>query len=94
MLPSKLKIVCCHISRLVRKHLLCKIEVWNFKVTTILGRACDEVQRASPTTAVAATLLGNPHDTGYLPDPRIPLYNNLSRLLLAVSKRCLPIRLV
>jgi hypothetical protein len=41
MLPSKLKIVCCHISRLVRKHLLCKIEVWNFKVTTILGRACD-----------------------------------------------------
>jgi hypothetical protein len=21
--------------------LLCKIEVWNFKVTTILGRACD-----------------------------------------------------
>jgi hypothetical protein len=21
--------------------LLCKIEVWNFKVTTILGQACD-----------------------------------------------------
>jgi hypothetical protein len=52
-----------------------------------------QVPRASPT-AVAATLLGNPHDTGYLPDPRIPLYNNLSRLLLAVGKRCLPMRLV
>ena len=52
-----------------------------------------QVQRASPT-AVAATLLVNPHDTGYLPDPRIPLYNNLSRLLLAVGKQCLPMRLV
>jgi hypothetical protein len=48
-----------------------------------------QVQRASPT-AVAAALLGNPHDTSYLPDPRILLYNNLSRLLLAVGKRCLP----
>ena len=52
-----------------------------------------QVQRASPT-AVAATLVVNPSDTGYLPDPRIPLYNNLSRLLLAVGKRCLPMRLV
>ena len=52
-----------------------------------------QVQRASPTP-VAVTLLANPHDTGYLPDPRIPLYTNLSRLLLAVGKRCLPMRLV
>jgi hypothetical protein len=52
-----------------------------------------QIQRASPT-AVAATLIVNPPDTGYLPDPRIPLYNNLSRLLLAVGKRCLPMRLV
>ncbi len=51
------------------------------------------VQRASPA-AVAATLTENPHDTGYLPDPRIPMYNNLSRLLLAAGKRCLPMRLV
>ena len=52
-----------------------------------------QVQRAR-STAVAATLIVNPPDTGYLPDPRIPLYNNLSRLLLAVGKRCLPMRLV
>ena len=51
MLPSKLKIVCCHISRLVRKHLLCKIEVWNFKVTTILGRACDLALPQTPKNA-------------------------------------------
>jgi hypothetical protein len=28
----------------------------------------------------------NPHATGYLPDPRIPGYDNLERLLLDVSK--------
>ena len=52
-----------------------------------------QVQRASPT-AVAATLIENPHDTGYLPDLRIPLYNNLSRLLLDVGKRCLLLLMV
>jgi hypothetical protein len=42
-------------------------------------------QSTSPAAA-AATVQANPQDTSYLPDPRIPLYNNLSRLLLAVSK--------
>ncbi len=28
----------------------------------------------------------NPHTTGYLPDPRIPVHDNLKRLLLDVSK--------
>ncbi len=28
----------------------------------------------------------NPHDTGYLPDPWIPRYDNLKRLILDVSK--------
>ena len=41
MLPSKLNLVYCHNSREIRKHLLCKVEVYYFKVTTILGRACD-----------------------------------------------------
>jgi hypothetical protein len=41
MLPSKLKLVYCHNSNEIRKHLLCKVEVYYFKVTSILGRACD-----------------------------------------------------
>jgi hypothetical protein len=28
----------------------------------------------------------NPHTTGYLPDPQIPVYDNLKRTLLVVSK--------
>jgi hypothetical protein len=36
--------------------------------------------------ACTATYTVNPQATGYLPDPRIPLYNNLKRLLLDVSK--------
>ncbi len=36
--------------------------------------------------AASATFPVNPHDTGYSPDPKIPLYNNLTRLLLDVSK--------
>ena len=50
-------------------------------------------QSTSPAAA-AATLLENPRDTGYLPDPRIPMNNNLYRLLLAVGTRCVPNRIV
>jgi hypothetical protein len=32
------------------------------------------------------THTGNPHATGYLPDPRIPVYDNQERSLLDVSK--------
>ncbi len=34
--------------------MLCKIEVWSFKVTTILGRACDgpSTQLIDPTSCV------------------------------------------
>jgi hypothetical protein len=55
-----------------------------------------QVPRCKSTSpvAVAATLLVNPQDTGYLPDPRIPLYNNLTRLLLGVGMRCIPVRIV
>jgi hypothetical protein len=38
-----------------------------------------------------ATFPVNPHDTGYLPDPQIPLSKNLTRLLLDASKCCLPL---
>jgi hypothetical protein len=42
MLPSKLKLVYVTIIKLSQEtFLLGKIEVWNFRVTTILGRACD-----------------------------------------------------
>jgi hypothetical protein len=44
--------------------------------------------------AATATFPVNPHDTSYLPDPWIPLYNNLTRLLLDVSKLCLPLILL
>jgi hypothetical protein len=50
-------------------------------------------QSTSPA-AVAATFLANPTDTNYSPDPQIPLYNNLTRLLLGVGKRILPVRFV
>jgi hypothetical protein len=43
--------------------------------------------------AASATFPVNPHDTGYSPDPQIPLYNNLTRLLLDVSKLRLPLYL-
>jgi hypothetical protein len=33
--------------------------------------------KSTSPVVVAATVLANPLDTGYLPDPRIPLYNNL-----------------
>ncbi len=36
--------------------------------------------------ACTATYTVNPQATGHLPEPRIPLYNNLKRLLLDVSK--------
>ncbi len=41
--------------------------------------------------AASATFPVNPHDTGYSPDPWIPLYNNLTRLLLDVSKLRFPL---
>ncbi len=40
------------------------------------------------------TPLANPQDTGYLPDPRIPWYNDLTRLLLGIGMRCVPVRIV
>jgi hypothetical protein len=40
--------------------------------------------------ACAVTFPVNPYDTDYLQDPRIPLPNNLTRLLLDMSKLCLP----
>ncbi len=40
--------------------------------------------------AASATFPVNLHDTGYSPDPRISLYNNLTRLLLDVSKLSFP----
>jgi hypothetical protein len=43
-------------------------------------------QSTSPAV-VAATFLANPTDTSYLPDPQIPLYNNLAGLLLDVGKQ-------
>ncbi len=54
------------------------------------------VPRGQNTIPVAATVTFpvNPHDTSYLPDPQIPLYNNLTRLLLDVSKLCLPLCLI
>jgi hypothetical protein len=39
--------------------------------------------------ACTATFPVTPQATVYLPDPRIPLYNNLKRLLLDVSKLAL-----
>jgi hypothetical protein len=53
------------------------------------------VPRGQSTIPVAATVTFpvHPQDAGYLPDPRIPLYNNLTRLLVDVSKLCLPLRL-
>jgi hypothetical protein len=44
MLPGKLKFVYCHSSREIRKHLPLKIEVYNFKVTSILERVCDVLE--------------------------------------------------
>ncbi len=43
--------------------------------------------------ACAVTFSANPYDIDYLQDPQIPLPNNLTRLLLDVSKLCLPFRL-
>jgi hypothetical protein len=43
--------------------------------------------------AATATFPVHPQDAGYLPDPRIPLYNNLTRLLLDASKLYLPLHL-
>ncbi len=50
--------------------------------------------QSTSLAAVAATSLVNPCATGYLPDTRIPMYNNLCRLLLDTGKQCLPLRLV
>jgi hypothetical protein len=44
---------------------------------------CDQ---STIPVACTATYTVNPQPTGYLPDPRIPLCNNLKRLLLDVSK--------
>jgi hypothetical protein len=53
------------------------------------------VSRGQSTIPVAATTTFPvyPQDAGYLPDPWIPLYNNLTRLLIDVSKLCLPLHL-
>jgi hypothetical protein len=51
-------------------------------------------RKSTSPVAVAATLLANPQDTGYLPDPRIPLYNNLTRLLLGIGMQCVTVRIV
>ncbi len=45
-------------------------------------------QSTIPVTATA-TFPVHPQDAGYLPDPRISLYNHLTRLLVDVSKLCL-----
>jgi hypothetical protein len=42
------------------------------------------------SVACAVTFPANPYNTNYLQDPRIPLHNNLTRLLLDLSKLCLP----
>ena len=44
--------------------------------------------------ATAVTFLENPSHTSYLPDPRIPLYNNLKKLLLDFGKQSMPLHLV
>ncbi len=49
MLPSKLKLVYCHSSREIRKHLLCKVEVYYFMVTTILGQTSDVLLLVLPS---------------------------------------------
>jgi len=41
MLPSKLKFVYCHNSSEISSNLLLKVEVYYFKVTSILERVCD-----------------------------------------------------
>ena len=41
MLPSKLKLVYCHNSSEISSNLLLKVEVYYFKVTSILERVCD-----------------------------------------------------
>ncbi len=50
-----------------------------------------QVPRDQSTIPVTwtATYTANPKATGYLPDPRIPLYNNLKRLVLDMSKLAL-----
>ncbi len=50
--------------------------------------------KSTSPVAVAATVLANPPDTCYLPDPRIPMYNNLTGLLLGVGMRFVPVRIV
>jgi hypothetical protein len=49
------------------------------------------VSHGQSTIPVAATVTFpvHPKDASYLPDPRIPLYNNLTRLLVGMSKLCL-----
>jgi hypothetical protein len=49
-------------------------------------------QSIIPVTCTV-TFQVNPYDTNYLQDPRIPLHNNLTRLLLNLSKLCLSFRL-
>jgi len=44
MLPSKLKLVYCHNSSEISSNLLLKVEVYYFKVTSILERVCDVVR--------------------------------------------------
>ena len=41
MLPSKLKLVYCHNSSEISSNLLLKVEVYYFKVTSILEQVCD-----------------------------------------------------
>jgi hypothetical protein len=50
--------------------------------------------KSTSPVAVATTVLANLLDTGYLLDPRIPLYNNLIQLLLGVGMQCVPVRVV
>jgi hypothetical protein len=51
-----------------------------------------QVPRGQSIIPVACTVTFpvNLYDTNYLQDPRIPLHNNLTRLLLDLSKLCLP----
>jgi hypothetical protein len=50
--------------------------------------------KSTSLVVVAATVLANPLDAGYLPDPRILLYNNLIQLLLGIGMQCVPVHVV
>ncbi len=73
---------------------VCRAEVRTLKDGYLRKVPLPRVPRGQSTIPVAATATFpvNPHNTSYLTDPMIPLYNNLTRLLLDVSRLCLLVR--